>query len=65
MKINRFDNESNVVFNYRKRFIEMYKEECDDINTVIKYSKILANIKFKKLTYDPLIHNKLIKYINI
>lgn len=58
----KHDTESNVIYNYRKNFIENYKTN-EDINTVIKYSKILANIKFKGCTYDESIYQKLKEYV--
>jgi hypothetical protein len=61
-EIFRCDTESNIVYNYRKNFIENYKGN-DDFNTIIKYSKILANIKFKGCSYDESIHHKLKEYL--
>ncbi len=65
MEISKFDNESNIVYNFRKSFIEKYKgdNKNEDFNTIIKYSKILANIKYKKCVYDESIHEKLKKYL--
>ncbi len=60
--INRFDNESNMVYNFRKNFINN-NDLSDDYNTLIRYSKILVNIKFKGCNYDPIIYNKLKKYL--
>ena len=45
MDIYRFENESDTIYNYRKEFITNNKDKFDT-NTLIKYSKILANIKF-------------------
>jgi len=60
----RYDTESNVVYNYRKDFIEKYTtNSTEDINTIIKYSKILANIKFKGCSYDDTIYQKLKSYL--
>jgi hypothetical protein len=52
IKIN--DTESNIIYTFRKNFIEEYKKNNtdEDMNTIIKYSKILANIKFKGCNYD-------------
>jgi hypothetical protein len=65
--IYRFENESNTIYNYRTQFIIDNKDklisEGIDYNTVIKYSKILANIKFKKCKYDSQIFNKIKQYI--
>ena len=54
MDINKHDTESNTVYTFRKHFIEKYKQNNKDenINTIIKYSKMLANIKFKCCKYD-------------
>jgi hypothetical protein len=63
IKISQFVDESNTVFNFRKNFIINNKDElinkgCDN-NTIIKYSKILANIKYKGCKYDSIIYNKI------
>ncbi len=64
-EIFKHETESNIIYNYRKNFIEKYsKDNNDDINTIIKYSKILANIKFKGCSYDDSIYIKLKEYIN-
>lgn len=63
-KIHRFDNESNIIYNFRKDFIiNNINKLSDDYNTMIKYSKILANIKFKNCSYDINIYNKLKAYL--
>lgn len=64
-EIFKCDTESNTIYNYRINFIEKYKSNVntDDINTIIKYSKILANIKFKGCSYDDSIYQKLKSYI--
>jgi len=54
----RFDNESDMIYNYRVNYIN------NNINNksmilLIKNSKILANIKFKKCKYDPKIYNSM------
>ena len=63
IKISQFVDESEIVFNFRKSFIinnkeELIKNGCDN-NTIIKYSKILANIKYKGCRYDSIIYNKI------
>ncbi len=67
ISIYRYENESDTIYNYRKSFIlnnyEEFNKNGTDINTVIKYSKILANIKFKQCKYDLTIYNKLKEYI--
>ena len=54
--INRLEDESNKIYNYRKQFIinnmEKLIKEGHDKNAIIKYSKILANIKFKGCKYN-------------
>ena len=61
--IYRYETESDTIYNYRKNFIlnnyEEFNKNGTDINCVIKYSKILANIKFKNCKYDLAIYNKL------
>ncbi len=60
MDIYKHDTESNTVYNYRKEFIEKYKlNNNENINTIIQYSKIAANIKFKGCSYDTSIYEKL------
>lgn len=64
LNIHRFDNESNIVYNFRKDFIiNNINKLSDDYNTMVRYSKILANIKFKGCVYDPIIYNKLKTFI--
>lgn len=63
-KIHRFENESNTIYNFRKDFItNNINKLSDDYNTIIRYSKILANIKFKHCSYDINIYNKLKQYL--
>ena len=62
-QIFRYENESNTIYNFRKNFIENYKTNDEDFNTIVKYSKILANIKFKKCVYDVNIYDKLKIYL--
>jgi hypothetical protein len=65
MDISRFENESNTVYNFRQTFVQKYKEanKEEDINNIIKYSKIAANIKFKGCTYDNIIYEKVKGYL--
>ena len=64
LNIHRFDNESNIVYNFRKDFIiNNINKLSDDYNTMIRYSKILANIKFKGCSYDETIYHKLKQYL--
>ena len=64
MDIFRFENESDTIYNYRVLFITKNSpSDKFDTNTIIKYSKILANIKFKKCKYDSKIYNILKEYI--
>ena len=65
MEINKHDTESNIVYIFRKNFIEKYKTDNkdEDINTIIKYSKILANIKFKGCKYNNPKFDELNKYL--
>lgn len=61
------ENEANIVYQYRKDFIEKnldkFLKDNIDYNTVIKYSKILAYMKFKKCKYDNIIYNQLKQYL--
>ena len=61
MDIFRFENESDTVYNYRLLFITKNKDKFDN-HTLIKYSKILSNIKFKNCKYDSKIYNILKEY---
>ncbi len=64
MDIHRNDNETNIIYNYRKNFIiNNINKLSDDYNTMVRYSKILANIKFKGCSYDISIYNKLKDYL--
>ncbi len=65
MDISKFENESNIIYNFRKTFVENYKKDNkdEDINNIIKYSKMAANIKFKGCSYDESIHDKLKTYL--
>jgi hypothetical protein len=60
MDIHRYDNESNKVYNFRKDFIvNNINKVSDDYSTMVRYSKILANIKFKGCSYNETIYQKL------
>ena len=64
MDIYRYENESNIVYNFRKDFIiNNINKLSDDYNTMVRYSKILANIKFKNCSYNETIYNKLKPYL--
>ena len=64
MDIYRYENESNIVYNFRKDFIiNNINKLSDNYNTMVKYSKILANIKFKNCSYNETIYNKLKQYL--
>jgi hypothetical protein len=54
----RFDNESDMIYNYRVNYINNNINNKSMIH-LIKNSKILANIKFKKCKYDPKIYNSM------
>ena len=46
MDIHRYDNESNKVYNFRKDFIiNNINKVSDDYSTMVRYSKILSNIR--------------------
>ena len=65
-QIARFDTESNIVYNYRVNYINSNINRINETLTLkdlIKNSKILANIKFKKCKYDPKIYNNLKKFL--
>ena len=66
-QIFRYENESDKIYNYRKEFIlnnyEEFNKNGTDINTVIKYSKILSNIKFKGCKYDSSLYEKIKEFI--
>ena len=64
MDIYRYENESNTVYNFRKDFIiNNINKLSDDYNIMVRYSKILANIKFKGCSYNETIYHKLKQYI--
>lgn len=61
--IPRFDSESNQVYNYRINYIKNNNSNTTKVSDLIKNSKILANIKFKKCRYDAKIYHSLKQYI--
>jgi hypothetical protein len=64
MDIHRYENESNKVYNFRKDFIiNNINKVSDDYNTMVRYSKILANIKFKGCSYNESIFEKLKEFL--
>ncbi len=64
MDIHRYDNESNKVYNFRKDFIiNNINKVSDDYSTMVRYSKILVNIKFKGCSYDENIYQKLKEFL--
>lgn len=58
-------DESNTVYQYRLEFIKKYKKNHNELKEkdYIRLSKIVANIKFKECRYDSIIYNKIKKYI--
>lgn len=62
MSIPKLENESNLIYLYRKTFIQNCTE-FTEMRDLIKYSKILANIKFKKCKYEPKIYNSVKEYL--
>ena len=67
--IHKFENESDIVYNFRKDIVinnmDKIIKDGKDINDVIKYSKIIANIKFKNCKYDQKIMDILDKYFDL
>jgi len=64
LQITRFDDESDIVYNYRKNYItKEYHIMNNNLETLIKNSKILANMKFKNCKYPPKIYHMLKKFI--
>ena len=55
----RLESESNIVYEYRIKYIDNNINKDMELRDVIRYSKMLANIKFKKCQYDPKIYNTL------
>ena len=62
LNILRLPDESNKVYNYRCKYIKNNIESLE-IKELEKYSKILANIKFKNCKYSPKIYNLLKNFI--
>jgi hypothetical protein len=52
--VRQFDNESNDTFKFRINYIES-RINTMEFRKLIQYSKIAANIKFKKCKYDTLV----------
>lgn len=62
--MDRLEDESEKIYDYRINFIKKYSKNKDvKEKDVIKFSKIAANIKFKKCKYDPFIYNKIKNYL--
>jgi len=55
----RLESESDTIYNYRIEYIEKKYNINNNLRDIIKESKIIANIKFKKCQYDIKIHNSL------
>lgn len=62
LNIKKLDDESNLIYNYRLNYIKS-EYNNNELKILIKNSKILANIKFKKCKYNPTIYNNLKKFI--
>ena len=62
INIERFDDESNIIYEYRKNYI-LKEYNNNTLENLTKNSKILANIKFKNCKYPPKIYNILKKFI--
>uniref|UniRef100_A0A6C0J399 XRN2-binding (XTBD) domain-containing protein n=1 Tax=viral metagenome TaxID=1070528 RepID=A0A6C0J399_9ZZZZ len=62
LQIERFDDESDRVYNYRKNYITK-EYNNNNLETLIKNSKILANMKFKNCKYPPKIYHMLKNFI--
>jgi len=65
MKVYRFDDESNSIYKFRLDFINKYSHDFPETKEkdLIKYSKIVANIKYKKCKYEPKIYHSFKKYL--
>lgn len=65
MNINKLDDESQTVYNFRVSFINSFSIDHPNLSEkdYIKYSKIAAYIKFKKCRYDSINFNKVKKYL--
>lgn len=65
MDIPKLDDESNKVYNYRIKFINLFSADNKDLilKEYIKFSKIAANIKFKECRYDNINFNKIKTYL--
>ena len=63
LKVPRFINESNVVYQYRLQYVydNMNLSDLTDLSDLIKKSKIESNIYFKKCKYDTKVKNIIIK----
>ena len=66
INIQKFDTESNSMYIYRLNYINCILQKnipTTNMYDIIKNSKILANMKFKKCKYDPKIYNQLKEYL--
>jgi|SaaInlStandDraft_6_1057023.scaffolds.fasta_scaffold05960_3 hypothetical protein len=61
----KFDDESLTTYKYRQDFVNKYKLDYPEQKyyIIIKYSKILSNIKFKNCKYDLKTYNHLKHYL--
>ena len=65
MTITKLDDESNTIYNFRVSFINAFSIDYPNLTEkdYIKYSKIVANIKFKECRYDSINYITVKKYI--
>ena len=59
------DNESNKLYEIRKKFVEELKpKNKKDLEMITQYSNILIDIVFLKCKYDKKTMNKMKKYLD-
>lgn len=64
--LHQLEDESNEEYNYRCEFFNKFKQNnpSEKDKQIIIYSKMLANMKYKKCKYEPKHYHKLKQYLN-
>ena len=62
-KIERFDGESDLVFNERLEFINKVNSKLNNMKEAIRLSKIWVNFKYNNCRYEPAVFYKIKEYL--
>jgi len=63
INIERFDGESNKLYNDRVVFIKKVNNNTKDLKESIRLSKIWVNFKYNNCKYSPEVYNLIKKYL--